>query len=221
MAAENLFFLLNALLWDVRAQRLYIDGHQSHGMNCLCGTLRCNDQGFCWKAESCGWWSKHGLRGSFVYNVNSRASHLGMSQKRETDPRSARRFFLARVVSVTYQPWHLYTFHLCGCWMRRLDYRSVRTGKRVFRNCQSSNVSEDRPSRFQGCPECVTLRHLLECLERGEELAPCLDSWRKSNFQYVYCGFNCRTSMATWYMVPMPSMFYIYDWNCFDTIHLL
>ena len=29
--------LLNALLWDVRAQRLYIDGHQSHGMNCLCG----------------------------------------------------------------------------------------------------------------------------------------------------------------------------------------
>ena len=33
--------LLNALLWDVRAQRLYIDGHQSHGMNCLCGMLRC------------------------------------------------------------------------------------------------------------------------------------------------------------------------------------
>ena len=58
-----------------------------------------------------------------------------------------RRFFLALVVSVTYQPWHLYTFHLCGCWMRRLDYRSVRTGKRVFRNCQSSNVSEDRPWR--------------------------------------------------------------------------
>ena len=29
--------LLNALLWDVRAQRLYIDGHQSHGVNCQCG----------------------------------------------------------------------------------------------------------------------------------------------------------------------------------------
>ena len=29
--------LLNALLWDVRAQRLYIAGYQSHGMNCLCG----------------------------------------------------------------------------------------------------------------------------------------------------------------------------------------
>ena len=32
--------LLNALLWDVRAQRLYIDRYQSHGMNCLCGMLR-------------------------------------------------------------------------------------------------------------------------------------------------------------------------------------
>ena len=28
--------LLNALLWDVRAQRLYIDGHGSYGVNCLC-----------------------------------------------------------------------------------------------------------------------------------------------------------------------------------------
>ena len=46
--------LLNALLWNARAQRLYIDGHQSHGMNCLCGMLRCSDQGFCWKAKSCG-----------------------------------------------------------------------------------------------------------------------------------------------------------------------
>ena len=29
--------LLNALLWDVRAQGLYIDGYQTHGVNCLCG----------------------------------------------------------------------------------------------------------------------------------------------------------------------------------------
>ena len=33
--------LLNTLLWDVRAQRLYIDRHQSHGMNCQCGMPRC------------------------------------------------------------------------------------------------------------------------------------------------------------------------------------
>ena len=46
--------LLNALLWDARAQGLYIDWYQSHGVNCLCGMLRCNDQGFCWKAKSCG-----------------------------------------------------------------------------------------------------------------------------------------------------------------------
>ena len=52
---------------------------------------------------------------SFVYNVNSRASHPGMNLKREKDLREGMRFFLARVVSVTYQPWHLYTFHLCGC----------------------------------------------------------------------------------------------------------
>ena len=41
---------------------------------------------------------------SFVYNVNSRASHPGMNQKREKDLREGMRFFLARVVSVTYQP---------------------------------------------------------------------------------------------------------------------
>ena len=29
--------LLNALLWDVRAQGLYIDGYQTHRVNCLCG----------------------------------------------------------------------------------------------------------------------------------------------------------------------------------------
>ena len=111
----------------------------------------------------------------------------------------ARRFFLALVVSVTYRPWHLYTFHLCGCWnARRLDYRSVRTGKRVFRNCQSSNVSEDRPWSIQDCPECVVLRHLLECLESGEELAPCLESWRKSNFQYViFSVLFVEPSLAT------------------------
>ena len=33
--------LLNALLWDVRPQRLYINRYQSHGVNCLCGMLRC------------------------------------------------------------------------------------------------------------------------------------------------------------------------------------
>ena len=41
---------------------------------------------------------------SFVYNVNSRASHPGMNLKREKDLREGMRFFLARVVSVTYQP---------------------------------------------------------------------------------------------------------------------
>ena len=29
--------LLNALLWDVRAQGLYVDGYPSYGMNCLFG----------------------------------------------------------------------------------------------------------------------------------------------------------------------------------------
>ena len=31
-----------------------IDSHQLHGVNCLCGMLRCSDQGFCWKAKSYG-----------------------------------------------------------------------------------------------------------------------------------------------------------------------
>ena len=72
---RRIYSLLNPLLWDVRAQRLYIDGHQSHGMNCLCGILSCMDQGFCWKAKSCGWWSKHGLCGVALCNVDSRVSH--------------------------------------------------------------------------------------------------------------------------------------------------
>ena len=37
---REFILLLNALLWDVRAQRLYIDGHQSHGVNCQCGTCK-------------------------------------------------------------------------------------------------------------------------------------------------------------------------------------
>ena len=37
---REFILLLNALLWDIRAQRLYIDGHQSHGMNFLCGTRK-------------------------------------------------------------------------------------------------------------------------------------------------------------------------------------
>ena len=44
------------------------------------------------------------VRRGFVYNVNSRASRPGMNQKREKDLREGMRFFLARVVSVTYQP---------------------------------------------------------------------------------------------------------------------
>ena len=108
--------LLNALLWDVRAQRLYIDRYQSHGMNCLCGTLSCMDQGFCWKAKSCGWWSKHGLCGVTLCITWIREPHTSVWVKNGiVTAGRARRFFLARVVSVTYQPWHLYTFHLCGC----------------------------------------------------------------------------------------------------------
>ena len=41
---------------------------------------------------------------SFVYNVNSRASHPGGEPKTGEDVREGMRFFLARVVSVTYQP---------------------------------------------------------------------------------------------------------------------
>ena len=113
-----------------------------------------NDQGFCWKAKSCGWWSKHGLCGATLCITWIREPHASVWVKNGiVTAGRARRFFLAKVVSVTYQPWHLYTFHLCGCWnARRLGYRSVRTGKRVFRNCQSSNVSEDRPWSIQGLP---------------------------------------------------------------------
>ena len=105
--------LLNALLWEVRAQRLYIDGHQSHGMNCLCGMLSCIDQGFCWKAKSCGWWSKHGLCGVALCNVYLACFTPGMNQKRETDVREGMRFFLARSgVSGFTRPDE---FDLCGC----------------------------------------------------------------------------------------------------------
>ena len=67
--------LLNALLWDVRAQGLYIDGYQSHGVNCLCGMLRCKWSRLLLKSKVLWWWSKHGLCGVALCNVDSRASH--------------------------------------------------------------------------------------------------------------------------------------------------
>ena len=88
---------------------------------------------------------------SFVYNVNSRASHLGMSQKREMD-RWESTTFLSSWGGVSDLP-ALTFIYFSPVWLldtKRLGYRPVRTGKRVFRNCQSSKVREDRPSRFQG-----------------------------------------------------------------------
>ena len=110
--------LLNSLLWDVQAQRLYIDRNQSYGVDCLCGMPRCCDQGFCCKAKSCGWWSKHGLRSLALCIAWIREPHTSVWVKNgiRTAGR-ARRFFLAMVVSVTYQPWHLYllfTFVVVG-----------------------------------------------------------------------------------------------------------
>ena len=105
--------LLNALLWDVRAQRLYIDGHQSHGVNCLCGMLRCSDQGFCWKAKSCGWWSMRCLCGIALCNVDSRASHPSCEPETGEDIREGMHFLLARSgVSGFTRPDE---FDLCGC----------------------------------------------------------------------------------------------------------
>ena len=90
---RKFILLLNALLWDVRAQRLYIDGYQTHGVNCLCGMPKWQyDQGFCWKAKSCGWWSKHSLCGTALCNVDSQASHLGISQKWDRDCRECTTF---------------------------------------------------------------------------------------------------------------------------------
>ena len=61
-------------------------------------------------------WSKYSLlRHSFVHIVISWASHPGMSQKWDMDRRECTRFFLARVVSVTYQPWH-FTYVDDGFW---------------------------------------------------------------------------------------------------------
>ena len=111
--------LLNALLWDVRAQRLYIDGYQTHGVNCPCGLPKWQyDQG-CWKKESCGWWLKYDLCGIALSSIDSRASHTGCEPKTREDLWEDMCFLLDRVVSVTYQPWLLYYFHLCRCWIAR------------------------------------------------------------------------------------------------------
>ena len=42
----------------------------------------------------------------------------------------------------------IFTYVIVG--MQGLGYRSVRTGKRMLRNCQSSNLRENRPWRIQG-----------------------------------------------------------------------
>ena len=112
------------------------DWYRLHRVVCLCGMLRCKWSRLLLKSKVLWLMIKaRPLWRSFVYNVNSRASHLGMSQKRDTDPRSARRFFLA-MGGVSDLP-ALTFIYFSPVWlldMRRLGYRSVRTGKRVFRN---------------------------------------------------------------------------------------
>ena len=72
-----------------------------------------NVQGFCWKAKSCGWWSKHSLCGVSLCNVYFASFTPGMNQKRETDLREGMRFFLVRSgVSGFTRPDE---FDLCGC----------------------------------------------------------------------------------------------------------
>ena len=141
---------------------------------------------------------------SFVYNVNSRASQPGMNLKREKDLREDMRFFLARVVSVTYQPWHLYTFHLCSCCCceaPRFD-RTIRVrwshslarlrpkGRRnvLFRHYNPLRV--DRPWRSKG--QLRLFRRLgLESLEFGKDY---LLPWFMTEIQFPntwLCGFDC------------------------------
>ena len=121
-----------------------------------------DDKGFCWKAKSCGWWSKHRLCGIALCNVDSRASHPGCEPETGEDIREGMRLFLARSgIGDFTRPSE---FDLCGCWCGeapRLD-RTIRVrwshllahlrpkgrGNALFRHYNPHRV--DRPCRSMG-----------------------------------------------------------------------
>ena len=114
------------------------------------------------------------------------------------------------------------TFHVCGGWnARRLDCRSVRTGKRVFRNCQSSKVRECRPWRIQGIAVCGPEAFArVSRTERSLPLASTHDGNPISNT--CISGLFVEPSMATQCDgALMPSMIDTFIFEAvFDTIHL-
>ena len=139
------------------------------------------------------------------------------------------RFFLARVVSVTYQPWHLYTFHLCGCccceaprfdrtirvrWSHSLArWRPKGRGNVLFRNFN--------PHRWTGpvaprVTRALILRHGLERLEFGKDY---LLPWFMTEIQFpntTSCGFDCISIYGDMiYGTHAIYDWYIYIWSCF------
>ena len=157
---------------------------------------------------------------SFVYNVNSRASHPGMNQKLEKDLREGMRFFLARsgVSGFTCPD----EFDLCGyccCEAPRLD-RTIRVrwshslahlcpkgrGNVVFRNFN--------PHRWTGpvAPKAwlrTCLRHGLDCLEVGKDY---LLPWFIMEIQFpntTPCGFDCIPIYGN---IVVWGINAIYDW---------
>ena len=180
------------------------------------------------KSKVLWWWSKHSLCGTTLCNVNSRDLHPGCEPITGEDLREGMRFFLARVVSVTYQPWHLYTFHLCGCccceaprfdrtirvrWSHSLArLRPKGRGNAVFRNFNPHRwTGPDDPKAWQS----TCLRLGLGSHEFGKDY---LLPWFMTEIQFpntTSCGFDCIYIWRhdIWY--PCRLWLILMIWSCF------
>ena len=105
---------------------------------------------------------------------------------------------------MTYQPWHLFTFHLCGCccceaprfdrtirvrWSHSLArWRPKGRGNVLFRHFNPHRWTDpDDPKAWLS----TFLRHGLDCLEFGKDY---LLPWFMTEIQFpntTSCGFDC------------------------------
>ena len=182
------------------------DWYRLHRVVCLCGMLRCKWSRLLLKSKVLWWWSKHGLCGVALCITWIREPHTSVWVKNGiVTAGRARRFFLARVVSVTYQPWHLYTFHLCGCccceaprfdrtirvrWSHSLAHlRPKGRGNAVFRHFNPHRWTgpDDPRAHLSLGPET---RARASQSGKDDPLPWFTDGNPTSNT--TFCGFDCR-----------------------------
>ena len=184
------------------------------------------------KSKVLWWWSKHRLCGVALCITGNREPHTPVwTRNGRKDLREGLRFLLARVVLVTYQPWHLYTFHLCGCCCceaPRFD-RTIRVrwshslAHLRPRGRENALFRHFNPHRWTGPDDpkawlSTCLRGGLERLEFGKDY---LLPWFMTEIQFPntwLCGFDYIYIWRhdIWY--PCRLWLIVMFWNSFQNI---